>query len=94
MRTTSYYGNEFGAVEVELRKGSVAKIVLGTVKRYTAEEQAMGAGTLKFSPFREVTGPALKQALRIGLSQARAIYQAQGADAGMAAYDRVVSSAA
>lgn len=94
MRSTNYYGNEYGAIEIELRKGSVKKIVLGTVKRYTVEEQAMGAGTLKFSPFREITGPALKQALRIGLSQARAIYQSQGAEAGMAAYDRVISSAA
>ncbi len=93
MRETRYYGNTLGAIEVELRKGAVNKIILGTVKRFSADEQAMGAPLLTFTPVLTITGDCTKRALRIGLSQARAIYRENGPESGMTAYDAVVRSA-
>ena len=92
MRETKHYGNTHGAIEVELRKGSVNKIILGTVHRYSSEDQAKGAPMLKFTPVRTIDGRATKQALRINLSQARAIYR-NDALKGLAAFDKIVTHA-
>jgi hypothetical protein len=49
-RTTNYYGQKIGAVVIEKRKGSVSQVSVGTIYRYTASEQGMGAPALKFTP--------------------------------------------
>jgi hypothetical protein len=60
MRTIDYMGRESGARAVELRRGSVSYISLGSVERYSAEEQAMGSGLLRFRPSCRVTGKPAK----------------------------------
>jgi len=60
-RKTSYMGYTAGAVAVELRRGSVNYLALGTVDRFTPEEQAINGGCLyKFRETRRLTGVAAK----------------------------------
>jgi hypothetical protein len=42
MRTADYMGRESGARAVELRRGSVSYISLGSVERYSAERAGYG----------------------------------------------------
>ena len=98
MRETRYYGNTLGAIEVELlanRHGAlrrVSKIIVGAVRRYAPEEHPDGA-TLTFTPTRTITGAATIRALRLDLSQAKALYNTD-ADAGLAAIDAVIAPVA
>lgn len=64
-RSTSYYGRKIGAVVHEARKGTVSRVTIGDVRRFTASEQAMMDGAvLKYTPQIELTG---KDAKRVAL---------------------------
>ncbi len=97
MRETRHYGIEFGAIEVENRanrrggKAHVDKIILGVVRRFTAEEQAMGAPMLKFTPAREIHGGEVI-AFGMMLDRARDIYRANP-EAGLRARDDILRPA-
>ncbi len=91
MRTTDYMGRETGAQAVELRRGSVSYISLGSVERYSSEEQAMGAGVLRFRPSCRLTGKPAK-ALANRLSEIRLDYHRGqiSAEQRMAAIDAAI----
>jgi hypothetical protein len=71
MRNTNYFGRKIGAVVTEKRRGTVSSVVVGDVRRFTANEQEMGSGILKFIPKIELSGPAAKR-IAIGLSALKA----------------------
>jgi hypothetical protein len=91
MRETRYYGITLGAIEK--RRGSVSSVKVGTVHRYSAEDQAKGAGLLKFTTTREVTGRDTARALARTLHVARlSIPSPTSTLAALAPIDRVVGS--
>jgi hypothetical protein len=98
MRKTTHMGRTLGAVEVENRVSRtggprhVSKIIVGTVKRYSADEQAMGMPLWRFAPEREITGKATIQSLAYALRRAGEIYRIDGTEAGLAARDRAIGT--
>lgn len=94
MRKAPYYGQALGAIVIELRRGHTSSVIVGRVHRYTAEEQAMGSPTLKFTPAREITGKITVRALAADLAAARRTFNDANVDArfeALAAVDRVVA---
>jgi len=56
MRKSDYYGYKHGARVVELRRGSVHHVDIGSVERFSPEHRAMGAGILRFTPATTISG--------------------------------------
>jgi hypothetical protein len=94
MRETDYMGHQTGARAAELRRGSVSYISLGSVERYSAEQQAMGSGIWKFRPSCRLTGKPAKtlasQLHQISLSYHRGQISAEQR---MAAVDAAIRAA-
>jgi hypothetical protein len=60
MRRTDYMGRETGAQAIELRRGSVNYISLGSVERCSAEERAITGTILRFRPSCRLVGKPAK----------------------------------
>ena len=60
MRKTHYMGRECGAQTVEMRRGSVSYVTLGSVERPSAAEQAIGAPGWRFRPSCQLKGKPAK----------------------------------
>ena len=60
MRKTYYMGRECGAQTVEMRRGNISYISLGSVERPSPDEQAMGAPGWRFRPSCRLTGKPAK----------------------------------
>jgi hypothetical protein len=60
MRKTYYMGRECGAQAVEMRRGTISYISLGSVERPPAAEQAIGAPGWRFRPSCQLKGKPAK----------------------------------
>ncbi len=92
-RNSGYYGNARGAKVVELRRGSVHHVEIGSVERFAPADVAI-RGTLKFRPSATIQGKPARD-LAAKLSQVSIAHQRGelSADAALAANDAAIAAA-